>query len=172
MRHLSGAQVALEATSNSWAVVRVLRPLVAAVLVSNPVQTRAIAQAKVKTDKVDAEVLAQLLRCDFLPLVWQPDEATQELRSLTRRRAALVGMQTAIKNRLHAVLAERLLTIARHTTICFFSTPAGPMLTTAAVGCSTALEGTIRAPGGSPGRTSCAACAGSRWCGRPPLRPP
>jgi transposase len=103
------ARVALEATSNTWAVVRVLRPLVAEVVVSNPVKTKAIAEAKVKTDKVDALVLAQLLRCDFLPRVWQPDQETEKLRSLTRRRAALVGMQTAIKNRLHAILAERLL---------------------------------------------------------------
>jgi transposase len=104
------AKVVVEATSNTWAVVRLLKPLVDAVLVSNPMQTKAIAQAKVKTDKVDAWVLAHLLRLDFLPLVWEPDEATQRLRQLTRRRAALVGMQTAIKNRLHSVLAERLLT--------------------------------------------------------------
>ncbi len=78
-------------------------------IVSNPLQTKAIAQAKVKTDKVDAHVLAQLLRCDFLPRVWEPDEPTQELRRLCSRRASLVADRTAIKNRLHAVLAQRLL---------------------------------------------------------------
>ncbi len=68
--------VALEATTNCWAVADALRPHVAKVVVSNPMATKAIAQAKVKTDKVDAHVLAQLLRCDFLPEVWhdaQPD---------------------------------------------------------------------------------------------------
>ena len=60
-------RVALEATTNTWAVVDVLRPFVAEVVVGNPLKTRAIAEAKVKTDKVDAEVLAQLLRCDYLP---------------------------------------------------------------------------------------------------------
>jgi transposase len=104
------AHVAVEATTNTWAVVRVLQPHVAAVVVSNPLQTKAIAQAKVKTDRVDAHVLAQLLRCDYLPRVWQPDEATQQLRRLTGRRAALVAGRTALKNRLHAVLAQRLLT--------------------------------------------------------------
>jgi transposase len=103
------SKVALEATTNTWAVVALVRPHVAEVIVSNPLQTQAIAQAKVKTDKVDAFILAQLLRCDSLPTVWQPDEATQVLRRLTRRRAALVGMRTAVKNRLHAVLAQRLL---------------------------------------------------------------
>ena len=103
------AQVVVEATTNTWAVVRVLKPHVGAVIVSNPLQTKAIAQAKVKTDKVDAHVLAQLLRCDFLPRVWEPDEPTQELRRLSSRRASLVADRTAIKNRLHAVLAQRLL---------------------------------------------------------------
>jgi len=58
---------------------------------------------------VDAEVLAQLLRCDFLPRVWEPPVATQALRRLTARRAALVMDKTAIKNRLHAVLHQRLI---------------------------------------------------------------
>jgi transposase len=101
-------QVALEATTNTWVVVRVLRPHVAEVVVSNPLRTKAIAQTKVKTDKVDALVLAQLLRCDFLPRVWVPDEQTQELRRLTSRRAALVADRTAHRNRIHSVLAQRL----------------------------------------------------------------
>jgi transposase len=102
-------RVVVEATTNTWAVVAVLKPLVAEVVVSNPLTTRAIATAKVKTDKVDAHVLAQLLRCDFLPRVWEPDAGTQELRRLCSRRASLVADRTAIKNRLHAVLAMRLL---------------------------------------------------------------
>ena len=60
-------EVALEATTNSDAIAMLLRPLVAKVVVSNPRKTRAIAEAKVKTDKVDARILAQLLAADFLP---------------------------------------------------------------------------------------------------------
>ena len=86
-----------------------LRPHVAKVAVSNPLTTKAIAQAKVKTDKVNALVLAQLLRCDFLPQVWQPDEDTRRLRELTGRRSALVGQRTAMRNRVHSVLAMRLI---------------------------------------------------------------
>ncbi len=102
-------QVALEATTNTWAVVRVLQPFIAEIVVSNPLRTRAIAEAKVKTDKVDAEVLAQLLRADCLPRVWTPDDQTQRLRALTTRRAQLVADRTRLKNRLHAVLHQRLL---------------------------------------------------------------
>jgi len=78
------------------------------VVVSNPLRTRAIAEAKVKTDKVDALVLAQLLRCDYLPEVWRPDAHTRRLRQVTSRRASLVHQRTAVKNRLHAVLHQRL----------------------------------------------------------------
>jgi len=101
--------VALEATTNCWAVADVLRPHVARVVVSNPMATKAIAQAKVKTDKVDALVLAQLLRCEFLPEVWQPDEATRRLRELSGRRSMLVKQRTAVRNRIQAVLAMRLI---------------------------------------------------------------
>src|SRR5262245_52340290 len=104
----SDDRVVLEATTNTWAVVRIIRPHVAEVVVSNPMQPWAIAQAKVKTDKVDARTLAQLLRCDFLPHVWEPSDAIQELRRLVARRA-LVADRTAVKNRLHAVLAQRLI---------------------------------------------------------------
>lgn len=53
-RRLQDCRVALEATTNTWAVVGLLTPLVKEVVVSNPLRTRAIASAKIKTDKVDA----------------------------------------------------------------------------------------------------------------------
>jgi transposase len=102
-------RVALEATSNTWPIVGILEPLVADVVVSNPLRTRAIAEAKVKTDRVDALVLAQLLRADYLPTVWKPEAQTQSVRRLCTRRASLVGDRTRIKNRIHAVLHQRLL---------------------------------------------------------------
>ena len=101
--------IALEATTNTWGVVDVLAPLVKRVVVSNPMKTKAIAEAKVKTDKVDAVVLAQLLRTDFLPDVWRPNQHTRELRHLTTRRASLISDRTRLKNRLHAVLHQRLI---------------------------------------------------------------
>lgn len=72
-------EVALEATTNSDAIATLLRPLVRRVVVSNPRKTRAIAEAKVKTDKVDARILAQLLAADFLPGTWVADDRTRML---------------------------------------------------------------------------------------------
>jgi len=102
-------RIALEATTNTWSIVALLRPFVAEVVVSNPLRTQAIAQAKVKTDKVDARVLAELLRVGYLPEVWQPDPATQQIRQLTSRRAGLVADRTTVKNRIHALLHVRLI---------------------------------------------------------------
>jgi transposase len=104
-------RVALEATTNTWGVVSVLERLVAEIVISNPLRTRAIADAKIKTDKVDAYVLAQLLRADFLPSVWRPDEHTLALRRLTTHRASLVADRTRIKNRIHAILAQGLIVV-------------------------------------------------------------
>jgi transposase len=101
--------VALEATSNTWAVVDILEPHCGRLVVSNPMRTRAIASAKVKTDKVDARVLAQLLRVDYLPQVWQPDRHTRAERALASRRSALTRQSVSLKNRIHSVLHQRLI---------------------------------------------------------------
>jgi transposase len=105
---LSTDSLAVEVTSNTWAFVRLIKPLVANIVVSNPMKTKAIAEANIKTDKVDALVLAQLLRCDYLPSVWVPPSAIEDQRALAARRSALVNQRTAIRNRIHSVLARRL----------------------------------------------------------------
>lgn len=66
--------VVLEATGNTAAIVQALQPHVGRVIVANPLQVRLIAEAKVKTDRIDAAVLAQLYTSRFLPEVWIPDE--------------------------------------------------------------------------------------------------
>jgi transposase len=101
-------EVALEATGNSDAIANLLLPLVGRVVVSNPAKTRAIAEAKVKTDKVDARILAQLLAADFLPPVWLPDDHTRSLRRQVTRRVHLVRQRTRVKNQVHAILARNL----------------------------------------------------------------
>jgi transposase len=102
--------LAVEVTSNTWAFVRLIRPYVAHIVVSNPLKTKAIAEANVKTDKVDARVLADLLRCNYLPSVWVPPPAVEDSRAIAARRTAFVQERTGIRNRIHSVLARRLVT--------------------------------------------------------------
>lgn len=73
---------------NTWAIADLLRESGARVVVSNPLRTKAIAEAKVKTDKVDALTLAQLLAADFVPEVWVPDQDTRRLRRDVAGRGA------------------------------------------------------------------------------------
>src|SRR5215831_1845491 len=73
----SDDEVVIEATVNTATIVRLLCPFVGRVVIANPLQVRAIAHAKIKTDKIDAAVLAKLHASGFLPEVWMPDEATE-----------------------------------------------------------------------------------------------
>ena len=107
-------QVALEATTNSDAIAMMLRPLVSKVVVSNPRKTRAIAEAKVKTDKVDARILAQLLAADFLPGTWVADDRTRMRRRLIARRTHLVKQRTRLKNQVHGILSRNLVPTCPH----------------------------------------------------------
>src|SRR5215207_5772406 len=101
-------QVALEATGPANAIARILEPHVARVVVANTRRVRAIAEAKVKTDKVDAATLCELLAAGFLPAVWSPDESTRALRGLLGRRDRLVRSRTRAKNAVHAALQRNL----------------------------------------------------------------
>ena len=100
--------VALESTTNAMAVARLLRRRAGRVLISNPMKTHLIAQSHVKTDTVDADVLAQLAKSGFLPTVWQPPGDVELLRRRSAYHGALGRQITRVKNRLHAVLARHL----------------------------------------------------------------
>ncbi len=102
-------QVVLEATTNTWPIVELLEGHAGRVVVSNPLRTRAIADAKTKTDTIDAATLAELLAADYLPTVWQPDPETRALRRRVAGRAALVAERTRRRNRISAVLMRNLL---------------------------------------------------------------
>jgi transposase len=97
-------EVVIEATGNAMAVVRKVSPFVARVIVANPLQVKAMAHAHVKTDKIDAGVLASLRAADFLPEVWLPDPDTERLRRLVAGRNQMVRHRTRIKNEVHAHL--------------------------------------------------------------------
>ena len=107
-------EVVIEATGNAMAVVRVLSPYVSRVIVANPLQVKAIAHARIKTDKIDAGVLASLRAADFLPEVWLPDAQTERLRRLVTRRDQVVRHRTRIKNEVHAILHAHLVPRCPH----------------------------------------------------------
>src|SRR5690348_8943989 len=72
----------------------------------HPSRCKAIASARLKNDKVDAEILAQLLRADLLPEAWIVPPAVRQLRALLRHRVHLVRVRTLLRNRIHAIVAD------------------------------------------------------------------
>jgi len=76
------------------------------VVISNPKKTKAIASAKIKNDKVDAHMLAQLLRADLISTVHVSSLETRNLKELLRHRARLVRDATRMKNRIHMLLMK------------------------------------------------------------------
>ncbi|MGC8593951.1 MAG: IS110 family transposase, partial [Nitrososphaeria archaeon] len=97
------SNVVIESSSTWYWAYRILSERHHVVL-SNPLKTKAIASAKVKTDKIDALTLANLLRGGYIAECYIPDMDVQQLRELVRYRARLVKIRTMIKNSIHAIL--------------------------------------------------------------------
>jgi transposase len=100
-------RVALAVTGSCWEVARILEPHVDRVVVVGPDDT-GIAQARAKTDRLDARALARLPWSGELEAVWMPDERCRVLRRRLARRAQLVRSRSRAKNEIPAVLQRRL----------------------------------------------------------------
>jgi transposase len=74
------------------------------VQLAHPYGVRAIAAAQVKTDRIDARMLGQLLRVGLIPRAYIPGKETRQLREAVRQRLFLVRVRTMLKNRIHALL--------------------------------------------------------------------
>ncbi len=100
------AQVTLESGPVTPWVYRLLCDLGHAVTVVNPRRVRLIAESTLKTDGIDAEVLARLSRLDlgFLRPVYQRSPEAQELRTRLRVRSALVKSRTSLINAVRGTL--------------------------------------------------------------------
>jgi transposase len=100
-------RVALEVSGGAWEVARILEGHVQRVIVVSPDDT-GIAQARTKTDRLDARALAKLLWQGELDAVWMPDTRCRVLRRRLSRREQLVRSRTRREGEVHAVLMRRL----------------------------------------------------------------
>ncbi len=76
------------------------------VVLAHPGKVRAIAEARIKTDKIDSETLAHLLRADLIPKAYAPSKDVRAVKRVLRHRLFLVQLRTMIKNRIRALLAQ------------------------------------------------------------------
>lgn len=109
--------VTLEATRNWYWLYELLESCGLDVRLAHPLKVRLIAEARVKTDAIDARVLAQLERTGFLPEAYIPPREIRDARELLRYRLSLVWQRTGLKNRVHALLDK--LGIGHHFTDLF-----------------------------------------------------
>jgi transposase len=106
--------VVVEATGNAAAVAEVLAPHVGRVAIANPRQVRLIAEARIKTDGIDATVLARLYASGFLPEVWVPDQRTRALRRQVTRRNQVVRQRARLKTIIQSILHAHLVPPCPH----------------------------------------------------------
>jgi transposase len=100
--------VVLEAGFN-WGMVYDLFESLARVdrvVLAHPPKVKAIASAQIKTDKIDAPVLARLLRVKMIPEVWISSKEVRVLKDMVRFRAFVVKVNTMVKNRIHDLLQK------------------------------------------------------------------
>ena len=100
-------QAAIEAGYSSYVMADLLRELGGEVKMANPKGLKAIAQARIKTDKRDARTLAKYLRSGDIPEVWQRGEENRRAQRVMRLRAFRVAKRTELKNKIRALLAQQ-----------------------------------------------------------------
>ena len=103
----AASEVAVEANRNWYWFVDMLQERGIDVHLSNPKQTKAIAWARLKNDKVDARMLCHLLKADLLPTCWIPEKPWRDLREMVRYRMKLVSIRTQLKNMIHSYLSKQ-----------------------------------------------------------------
>jgi len=105
-RELGPFEVVVEATSSYEWFVKLVEPLAHRVLLAHPKKLRVIAESKRKSDKLDAQVLAEFLASDEIPLAYRPSPRVREHRALVRYREYLQRRITSVKNKLRHILAK------------------------------------------------------------------
>ena len=98
------AAVAVEATFNWYYFLDLIEPLGLELHLVHPWKTRAIASARIKHDRLDSRILAELLRTGFLAEAWIAPREVRQQRQLLRYRAHTVRWATRAKNAVHGIV--------------------------------------------------------------------
>jgi transposase len=105
-RQFAPFRVVIEATASySW-LVALLEPIAERIVLANPGKLRVIAESTKKTDRLDAQVLAEFLARDMVPEAYMPTPRQRQHRALVRQRQYLRGRMTSVKCKIRHVLAD------------------------------------------------------------------
>jgi transposase len=99
-------KVVVEATASySW-FVEALEPLAQETVLANPNKLRVIAESTKKTDRLDAQILAEFLARDMIPRAYMPTPRQRQHRALIRHRQYLKGRTTSVRCKIRHILAD------------------------------------------------------------------
>jgi transposase len=99
-------EVACEASSNAFWVADTLAPIVGKFFVGHATKIRWIAEARIKTDKIDAGILAELLRADLFPSIAIPPRRIRDLRELIRGLVRIRRQTARCRNQVHSLMGR------------------------------------------------------------------
>jgi transposase len=99
-----GGRAVVEATRNWTVMYDLLEAELEEVYLAHPLKVRAIAEARIKTDRIDSAILAHLLRCDLLPTAYVRPREVRTVQQVLRQRMFFVRLRTMVKNRIHALV--------------------------------------------------------------------
>lgn len=102
----NGSRIAMEAGTYSKPLYNELKSRGFDVLMAHPRKLRMIAESSKKTDRNDSFHLANLLRMEYLPCSYVPEEHYEEIRNLCRRRETLGHKIARVKNEVHALIGR------------------------------------------------------------------
>jgi transposase len=105
-RQFQPFQVVVEATASYLWFVELVEPLAQKVVLANPKKLRIIAESTKKTDRLDAQVLAEFLARDMIPEAYMPTPRQRQHRLLVRQRQYLRGRITAVRCKIRHLLAD------------------------------------------------------------------
>jgi transposase len=99
-------RVVVEATASYLWFVELLEPLAEKVVLANPKKLRVIAESTKKTDRLDAQVLAEFLARDMIPESYMPTLRQRQHRALVRHRQYIRGRMTSVRCKIRRILAD------------------------------------------------------------------
>ena len=99
-------EIVVEATASYLWFVDLIQPLARRVVLANPIKLRIIAESTKKTDRLDAQILAEFLARDMIPEAHQSTPRQRQHRALIRQRHYLRGRTTSVKNKIRRILSD------------------------------------------------------------------
>ena len=99
-------KVVVEATASYLWFVELVEPLAEKIVLANPKKLRVIAESTKKTDRLDAQVLAEFLARDMIPESYMPTPRQRQHRALVRHRQYIRGRMTSVRCKIRRILSD------------------------------------------------------------------